>query len=562
MKLFDFTADKDKLSSQITESISANEEESINESLQALAKHVKEGTALCDSPFRHGSKAYIETFQLAKKLRQAGSLPELDWESEEMLGTDIGESVKLKNGETVWLDIPYLIEDEDEGMIGEPDDYYDAEERTEAYDDLQDALQGNYMDDYIKDGVCPACGGNGYQDGEEEVYNDETEEYEEGNECDGFGIYGCDQGEMTGASWVDIVQHDERKADRQKSKDEYPGDEEVIKQVASYMKRMDDPRLAYQQMQADFPHMGRGQRSEILGKASKLAFGENINEGEERSIIRDACIEKLVDEFRGEEHQFENLGDLEYAIYSELERLDVEDCVDPNMEVGGQRIGNFASGGVLDVVNSSEVVDDVVSQLDVSDLEEGMMDLDDLPMIKSYNTPEENAVGKILGRALMKKDWAKYSPQELFAELESENPELADDIAKVAKIVYNVKLEEGKSPHKKGTKKYKKHMAAMHAGESVTNEAEYNGKKVKLNKPMRSSGGGKKYKVYVKNPKTGRVKKISFGDAGLKTKSSNKKRAKSFAARHNCEKKNDKMKAGYWACRLPRYGLVKGGKWW
>jgi len=94
------------------------------------------------------------------------------------------------------------------------------------------------------------------------------------------------------------------------------------------------------------------------------------------------------------------------------------------------------------------------------------------------------------------------------------------------------------------------------------NEAEYNGKKVKLNKPMRSSGGGKKYKVYVKNPKTGRVKKISFGDAGLKTKSGNKKRAKSFAARHNCEKKNDKMKAGYWACRLPRYGLVKGGKWW
>ena len=93
-------------------------------------------------------------------------------------------------------------------------------------------------------------------------------------------------------------------------------------------------------------------------------------------------------------------------------------------------------------------------------------------------------------------------------------------------------------------------------------EAEYKGKKVKLNKPTRQSGGGKKYKVYVKNPKTGRVKKISFGDAGLKTKSGNKKRAKSFAARHNCEKKNDKMKAGYWACRLPRYGLVKGGKWW
>ena len=92
-------------------------------------------------------------------------------------------------------------------------------------------------------------------------------------------------------------------------------------------------------------------------------------------------------------------------------------------------------------------------------------------------------------------------------------------------------------------------------------EAEYNGKDVELNKPKR--GGSKKYYVYVKNPKTDRVKKISFGDVtGLRTKSGNKKRAKSFAARHNCEKKNDKMKAGYWACRLPRYGLVKGGKWW
>jgi hypothetical protein len=91
-------------------------------------------------------------------------------------------------------------------------------------------------------------------------------------------------------------------------------------------------------------------------------------------------------------------------------------------------------------------------------------------------------------------------------------------------------------------------------------EAEYQGKDVELNKPKR--GGSKKYYVYTKNPKTGKVMKISFGDPGLKTKSGNKKRASNFAARHNCEKKNDRTKAGYWACRLPRYGLVKGGKWW
>jgi hypothetical protein len=79
--------------------------------------------------------------------------------------------------------------------------------------------------------------------------------------------------------------------------------------------------------------------------------------------------------------------------------------------------------------------------------------------------------------------------------------------------------------------------------EDDLDEAEYQGKDVELNKPKR--GGSKKYYVYTKNPKTGKVKKISFGDVtGLRTKSGNKDRARNFAARHNCEKKNDRTKAG------------------
>ena len=94
-------------------------------------------------------------------------------------------------------------------------------------------------------------------------------------------------------------------------------------------------------------------------------------------------------------------------------------------------------------------------------------------------------------------------------------------------------------------------------------EAEYQGKNVQLNSPKR--GGPKKYYVYVKNPKTGNVKKISWGDTtGLSTKASKPGRVKSFVARHQCHKKNDKTKAGYWACRTPRYKSlgVKGGAWW
>ena len=92
------------------------------------------------------------------------------------------------------------------------------------------------------------------------------------------------------------------------------------------------------------------------------------------------------------------------------------------------------------------------------------------------------------------------------------------------------------------------------------NEADYHGKDVELNKPMR--GGTKKYHVYVKNPKTGKVKKIAFGDVhgGLTAKVSDPKARKSFAARHKCDTKKDKTTAGYWACRINKYGHLWGGK--
>ena len=78
-------------------------------------------------------------------------------------------------------------------------------------------------------------------------------------------------------------------------------------------------------------------------------------------------------------------------------------------------------------------------------------------------------------------------------------------------------------------------------------EAEYRGRKVKLNKPMQ--GDVKKFKVYVKDPKTGNTKKVNFGDPNMRIKKSNPKRRKSFRARHNCENPGPKTKARYWSCR-------------
>lgn len=98
--------------------------------------------------------------------------------------------------------------------------------------------------------------------------------------------------------------------------------------------------------------------------------------------------------------------------------------------------------------------------------------------------------------------------------------------------------------------------------EELKEEAEYKGKKVKLNHPMRNSGSGKKYYVYVKDPKTKNVKKVSFGDVkgGLTAKVSDPKARKAFATRHKCSTKKDKTKAGYWACRVNKYGHLWGGK--
>jgi hypothetical protein len=81
-----------------------------------------------------------------------------------------------------------------------------------------------------------------------------------------------------------------------------------------------------------------------------------------------------------------------------------------------------------------------------------------------------------------------------------------------------------------------------------------------IGKPMRDTSGGKAYKVYVKDPKTGNIKTVRFGSGGLKAKINNPKARKAFAARHKCSTRNDKTKASYWSCRLPRYAKLLGLK--
>ena len=82
--------------------------------------------------------------------------------------------------------------------------------------------------------------------------------------------------------------------------------------------------------------------------------------------------------------------------------------------------------------------------------------------------------------------------------------------------------------------------------EGPIEEAEYKGRKVKLNKPMQ--GDVKKFKVYVKNDK-GNVVKVNFGAKGMNIKKNNPERRRAFRARHNCDNPGPKWKARYWSCK-------------
>ena len=143
----------------------------------------------------------------------------------------------------------------------------------------------------------------------------------------------------------------------------------------------------------------------------------------------------------------------------------------------------------------------------------------------------------------------------------------ARNIASSIEVVYREILQSAKDGDQGGMEIL---LQALEVGKNTVisalgvpiNEAKKAKKKntKKLNKPTRDSSGGKAYKVYVKDPKTGNIKIVRFGSGGLRAKINDKKARDAFAARHKCSTKKDKTKASYWSCRLPRYAKLLGLK--
>ena len=123
---------------------------------------------------------------------------------------------------------------------------------------------------------------------------------------------------------------------------------------------------------------------------------------------------------------------------------------------------------------------------------------------------------------------------------------------------YSITLEKTEFEEEKEIINYTFYLTPNGVREPLNESKKKKKKDPPIGKPKR--GGSKAYYVYVRDPRTKKVKKVSFGSGGLKAKINNPKARKAFAARHKCSTKTDKTKAGYWSCRLPRYAKLLGLK--
>jgi len=148
--------------------------------------------------------------------------------------------------------------------------------------------------------------------------------------------------------------------------------------------------------------------------------------------------------------------------------------------------------------------------------------------------------------------------QVLTIELHRQLDEIeSDDLAEDLELLYNelgtkdfvieVSDNDPNEETYEGDDFYEAYGDMWYNEDETLDEAEYQGRKVSLGKPMR--GDVKKFKVYVRDPKTKNIKKVNFGDPNMKIKKSNPARRRSFRARHNCDNPGPRTKARYWSCR-------------
>jgi hypothetical protein len=200
---------------------------------------------------------------------------------------------------------------------------------------------------------------------------------------------------------------------------------------------------------------------------------------------------------------------------------------------GYKRMGTKKKGGktVDNCVKMEESIDEY-------DDEAGMVD-SNLETIK--RAAEE--LDQVLGQDDNMAEWA----QEKLAVVKSMLVAVKDYVVSQKSTGIDPQIDEELEETYHGDEFFEAYGEMWFNEDEQLDEAEYHGRKVPLGKPMQ--GDVKKFKVYVKDPSTGNIKKVNFGDPNMRIKKSNPARRKSFRARHNCANPGPRTKARYWSCR-------------
>jgi hypothetical protein len=326
---------------------------------------------------------------------------------------------------------------------------------------------------------------------------------------------------------------------------------------------MDDPRMAMQQMAIDYPHMGRAQRASLVAKGMKAAgltnegqrcwkgyekkgtkkmFGKTVNncvKKEGAEMNEQLKIEKIKSPSTGEEIKYTvlngepfdvNGAPLEYGPYWDIMTADGHSDIEINSNMWPAYEKRYAGvkgynpvhpmkkeGRIEDTFGTKTIDKHDKPEKKKAKKEESIQVGDELMIETAEGEGIVVPVLHVVGENILV-GWDQLA-EDIFTEQDTQLAEL-------------------------------RKLAGLE-------EAEYQGRKVKLGKPTR--GDVKKFKVYVKDPKTGNVKKVNFGHGGssakkagqktMKIKKSNPARRKSFRARHNCDNPGPRTKARYWSCR-------------
>ena len=394
-------------------------------------------------------------------------------------------------------------------------------------DDLEAALDRypESQHDTIKDGMCPECGGNGYMDGDYE-----NEDGEENDECNGMYDYDCDEGEIRDNTWADELKSKEPQAPKQPA----PSKEQIMKIL---------PRL-----HDDYVKTGRYNAFELGGILKQMYpelnkreagayvadFLSNFKESEELNDLRKRAGLEEVSDFKRRE--------LEYELRDE----------EPNRDSKKRRPYRTPQEKIRDAKKRYSKAVGVMKGNTDEGIEEAEGDKCEIcngrGKIDYHSEDGPSKCQKCNGKGVQ-----AWKPEPVNWGNAKVKEDDLNDLRKRAGLEVRAVSEE--SLHEESFDCDDKFFETYGWLDADTlEEAEYQGRKVKLNKPMQ--GDVKKFKVYVKDPKTGNTKKVNFGHGGssvkgkaMKIRKNNPKARKSFRARHNCDSPGPKTKARYWSCR-------------